>query len=144
MDLKDYKIKNTTKCECGYEFTIHNMKKLQRIPDNNFYGGVVKHIDEITCPNCEKDTLLFLKQTGQTYIVKDIAQKDTLVIEANEEITENDTNTLEETSTIATEASTIENSEKTTTNNEIICPVCERSFKNKSGLTIHMKTHQNK
>lgn len=116
MDLKDYKIKNTTKCECGYEFTIHDMKKLQRIPDNNFYGGIVKHIDEITCHNCGKDTLLFLKQTGQTYIVKDIAQKDTLVIEDNKEIT---------------------------SNNEIICPVCERSFKNKSGLAIHIKTHKN-
>ena len=79
MDLQGYKVKNTTKCECGHEFTIHDMKTLQRISDSKFYGGIIRHVDEIKCPECQKETLLLLKQAGQTYIVKDIAQKDTII-----------------------------------------------------------------
>lgn len=39
MDLKDYKIKNTTKCLCGYEFTIRDMKKLQRLSESIYSGS---------------------------------------------------------------------------------------------------------
>lgn len=113
MDLGNYKVKGTTKCECGHEFTIKDMKKLQRINDNKFYGGAVRHIDEIKCPECTRDTLLLIKQVGQTYIVKDIAQKDA-----------------------QTDKFVAENSD-----NEIICSVCQRAFKNKAGLSVHMKTH---
>ncbi len=127
MDLQGYKVKNTTKCSCGHEFTIHDMKTLRRISDSRFYGGVIKHVDEIICPECQKETLLLLKQAGQTYIVKDVAQKDT-IIEAKKE-------------QIRSEASTIENKEENISSNEIICPECKKVFKNKSGLTIHMKTH---
>lgn len=139
MDLKDYKIKNTTMCECGYEFSIHDMNKLQRISDTSFYGGIVKHVDEIICPDCKRETLLLIKQQGQTYIIKDIAQKD-LVVEKGQ----NSEITTEQNKEIVTENSTIGNKEETETSNKIICPVCKRSFKNKSGLSIHMKTHENK
>lgn len=115
MDLKGYKIKSTTDCSCGYDFTIKDMKKLQRIPETNFYGGNIKHIDEIKCPHCGRDTLLLIKQTGQTYIVKDIAQKE-----------EN-----------------IGDIEENNASNEIICPVCQKTFKNKSGLSRHMTIHNN-
>lgn len=103
MDLKGYNIKNSTVCECGYKFDIHDMNRLQRIDDDKFYGGAIRHVDEIRCPKCSKDTILFIKQEGQSYNVKDIAQK------------------IEE----------IEN----------VCPVCSKEFKNKSGLSMHMKTH---
>ena len=121
MDLKDYKIKNTTKCLCGYEFTIRDMKKLQRLSES-IYSGVVKHVDEIQCPQCQRDTLLLIKQQGQTYIVKDIAQKDN----------------------VPTEDTTIKNEDTNIENNEIICQVCKRGFKSKSGLAVHMKSHENK
>lgn len=143
MDLQGYKIQSTTKCECGYEFDIHDMKKLQRIPENNFYGGVVRHVDEIKCPQCQRDTLLLIKQQGQTYIVKDIAQKDTIGEENNDNVANNKM-VIEQNEDIITETSTIENKEETTSNNGIICPVCQKSFKNKSGLSLHMKTHENK
>lgn len=123
MNLKGYQIKNTTKCECGYEFTIKDMKKLQRLPEA-IYGGIVKHVDEIICPECQKNTLLLLKQVGQTYIVKDIGQKG---------------NAKEEQ--IALEHTTIEDNNEDEPSNEIICPECKKSFKNKSGLTNHMKVH---
>lgn len=126
MDLQGYKIKGTTKCECGHEFVIKDMKKLQRINDDKFYGGVVRHVDEIKCPNCGKDTLLLIKQVGQTYIVKDIGQKE-----------ENQNKDIMETPKI-------DEGEGNITSNEIICPVCQKAFKNKAGLSIHMKTHENK
>ena len=137
MDLQDYKIRNTTTCKCGYNFTIHDMKKLQRIADSKFYGGVVKHVDEIKCPKCNEDTLLLLKQVGQTYIVKDIAQKEHSNIATNQKETTTTTD-------IITESTTIEQEQSNDLSNEFICPVCQRSFKNKSGLSIHMKTHDSK
>ena len=119
MDLKDYEIKNTIKCKCGHEFTIKDMKKLQRIEnDAKFYGGIVKHFDEIKCPVCGRDTMLLIKQQGQTYVVKDIAQRK-----------EQDAINVDDSK---------DNNETT---NEIICSVCQRSFKNKSGLAKHMTTH---
>lgn len=121
MELKDYKIKNTTKCGCGYEFTIRDMKKLQRLSEP-IYGGAVRHVDEIECPQCQRTTLLLIKQQGQTYIVKDIAQKED----------------------VSTEGATIDNEEPNTNSNELICPECKRSFKSKSGLAVHMKSHENK
>lgn len=122
MDLKGYEVKNTTICDCGYEFNIYDMKRLQRIPDNKFYGGVVRHIDKIKCPKCSKETLLLIKQQGQTYIVKDIAQKDN--------------KTAQESTMIVTD-------KENNSSNEIICPVCQRAFKTKAGLTNHIKTHNN-
>lgn len=123
MDLKGYQIKNTTKCECGHIFTIYDMKKLQRLPET-IYGGIVKHVDEIKCPECQKNTLLLLKQVGQTYMVKDIGQKENV-----------------EEEQITLEPTTIKNESEDISNNEIICPECKKSFKNKSGLTNHMKVH---
>ena len=140
MDLHDYEIKNTTKCGCGYEFTIHDMKKLQRLPEA-IYGGAVKHVDEIQCPQCKKDTLLIIKQQGQTYIVKDIAQKEPIPEDIHVEDMQQVESTTED---IHVKDTTMENEGIIINNNEIICPVCKRTFKNKSGLTVHMKIHANK
>ena len=147
MDLKGYEIKNTTKCECGHEFVIKDMKKLQRIEnDDKFYGGIVKHFDEIKCPVCGKDTMLFIKQQGQTYVDKDIAQrKETITTESkplqNETLLNNADNQNE--NIIETEANIGENNNENNPSNEIICPVCKKSFKSNSGLSRHMLTHNN-
>ena len=42
MELQEYKVKNTTKCDCGHEFTIQDMQKLQRLSEP-IYGGIIKH-----------------------------------------------------------------------------------------------------
>lgn len=130
MDLQDYKIKNSTTCDCGYEFTIHDMTELKRINDSKFYGGNIKHLSETHCPLCLRKTLLLLKQVGQTYKVIDIAQKDRPTIEAK--TIEIDNNGVERTQ--------IDFNKVETVNNEIICPNCKKTFKTKSGLTIHAKT----
>lgn len=119
MNLQDYKIKNSTTCDCGYEFTIRNLTELKRINDEKFYGGNVKHVSETMCPLCLRKTLLLLKQVGQTYKVIDIAQKD------------RDNNV---------EYTRINSNEQNTSNNEFICPNCKKVFKTKSGLTVHAKT----
>ena len=126
MDLQGYEIKNRTTCECGYQFNIHNMTKLQRIADG-FYGGVIKHVSETQCPQCARKTLLLIKQQGQTYIVKDIAQKE-------------EKNTIREADSISNSSeNAIEQDEGN--KEEFICPTCNRAFKSKSGLAVHMKTH---
>lgn len=125
MDLQDYKIKNSTTCDCGYEFTIHNLTELKRINDSKFYGGNVKHVSETTCPQCLRKTLLLLKQVGQTYKVMDIAQKDRQTKSVNIDNTEH--------TQISSE--TIND-----TNNEFICPSCKRVFKSKQGLAAHSRT----
>lgn len=130
MDLQDYRIKNSTTCDCGYEFTIHDLTELKRINDNKFYGGNIKHVSEAHCPLCSRKTLLLLKQVGQTYKVIDIAQKDRPTIEAK--TIEIDNNGVERTQ--------IDSNKVETVNNEIICPNCKKTFKTKSGLTIHAKT----
>lgn len=137
MDLQDYKIKNTTKCDCGYEFTIHNLTELKRINDSKFYGGNIKHVSETHCPLCLRKTLLLLKQVGQTYKVVDIAQKNRPVIKAktitiDENAKEIKNNDVEQTQ--------INSNETNTPTNEFICQNCKRVFKSKQGLAIHAKT----
>lgn len=121
MNYHGYELKNGQTCNCGYIFKINDMTKLQRIPENDMYGGIVKHLSETKCPGCGRETLLLLKQQGQTYVIKGIAQK-----ELQKEVTEEPIINPEESETIS---------------NEFICPVCEKSFKSKSGLTSHMKVH---
>lgn len=123
MDLQDYKIKNSITCDCGYEFTIKDMTELKRINDSKFYGGNIKHVSETKCPICNTDTILFLKQSGQTYVIKDIAQKDSSSINSN---------TAEQTQ--------IDSNESNTNSNELICQSCKRVFKTKQGLAVHAKT----
>ena len=132
MELQEYKVKNTTKCDCGHEFTIQDMQKLQRLSEP-IYGGIIKHVDEIKCPTCGKETLLLIKQQGQTYIVKDIAQKSKDNIEKTS--MNNSDNNID---------TTIQNEHTSNANNEIICPICQKMLKSKSGLTAHMRTHGNK
>lgn len=130
MNLQDYKIKNSTTCDCGYEFTIRDLTELKRINDDKFYGGNIKHVSETHCPLCLRKTLLLLKQVGQTYKVIDIAQKDRPIIEAKT-ITINDD---------GVEQTQINSNEISTTTNELTCPNCKRVFKTKQGLAVHSKT----
>lgn len=154
MELQDYIIKNNTKCECGHQFDIHDMKKLQRLSEP-IYGGAVKHVDEIKCPECGKDTLLLIKQQGQTYIVKDIAQKtneciDAIAKKSNEDkkaIVDISKGNIEEVPTepiVNNVSTTIQNEPLCESSNEFICHVCNKTFKSKAGFTAHMKTHENK
>lgn len=131
--LENMKIKNTTVCDCGREFVITDIKKLERIDDKNFYSGVVKHYSKAICPECGKEVLLLLKQVGQTYKILNIAEIETIEEKAERMV-----------DTIITAIAETENKEVKTENNELICPVCKKECKNKSGLTAHMRTHETK
>lgn len=130
MDLQNYKIKNSTTCDCGYEFTIRDMTELKRIDGNKFYGGNVKHVSETTCPLCLRKTLLLLKQVGQTYKVIDIAQKNRPIIETKTIVIDNE----------GVEQTQINSNEFNVANSEFICPNCKKVFKTKQGLAVHSKT----
>lgn len=128
--LDNIKIKNTTKCDCGREFIINDIQKLERINDKTFYSGVVKHYSKATCPNCGKEIVLLLKQVGQTYKVINIAEK-----------IENISNNVGiETEHIEIET-TIKNDKEKIQSDELICPVCKKECKSKSGMLAHMRTH---
>lgn len=134
MDISNYNLKDTTKCECGHEFDIHEINGLLNIDNHGFFSNIVKTCSLVHCPKCNKETVLFLKQKGQTWEILAIGVKDikenNVALEATKE------------KNVAFEA-TIENKEKNNLNNELICPICKREFKNKIGLTSHMRTHNN-
>ena len=119
--FNNIKLRNSTTCDCGREFIISDIEKLERIHDKHFYSGIVKHYSKATCPICKKEVILLLKQEGQTYKVLNVAEK----------ITETEP-----------EDTIIENKEESTSSDEIICPECKKTFKSTSGLAVHLKTHQ--
>lgn len=111
MNTTDYDVKGSKLCECGHEFTMNDFTELKRINEQGFYANQVKHYSPTICPKCHKETILLLKQVGQTYNVIDIATKN------------------------STEINSI------IKNNELICPECKKVCKSKLGLTAHLKAH---
>lgn len=126
FNSKDYEIKNTTRCECGHEFTIKDFIELKRINEPRFYANQVKHYSPTKCPTCNKETILLLKQVGQTYAVVDTAVLKQQAKAKN---------------TVAESENKIETKKETT--QEFICPECKKVCKNQLGLNAHMRTHQN-
>ncbi len=122
--IEDYKIRNTTQCECGHEFSMKDFTELKRINKLGFYANQVKHYSPAKCPSCGKEIVLLLKQIGQTYSVIDTALLKENIMET---ITEPE-NKIEE---------------EKETNQEFICPECKKVCKNQLGLNAHMRTHQN-
>ncbi len=125
MDIKDYKIKRTTICECGHEFTIKDFVELNRINEHGFYSNQVQHYSPAICPECKKEVILLLKQKGQTYVVVDIATKKE---EKRKDIFTEPISTIGDIKEIS---------------NEFICPQCKKVCKNQLGLNAHMRTHNN-
>ena len=115
MNYHGYELENGQVCKCGYEFKINDITKLQRVGET-LYGGAVKHLSKTNCPCCSRETLLLLKQQGQTYVIKGIMQKELSKID-------NITNTSTKE---VTEEPRINFEESETTSNEFICPVCKR------------------
>lgn len=129
LEGKEYEVRNTVKCDCGYEFTLKDMQELEKINQPGFYGNVVNHYSHAKCKNCGKEVLLFLKQAGQTWKIIDTAEE-------HKKATTVSTQTIEKES-----SKTID--KENSSSNEFICEVCGKTCKNQLGLNSHMKTHQN-
>lgn len=140
--FENLKIRNTTKCDCGRQFVITDIEKLQKIEDRHFYSGVVRHYSKAHCPGCGKEVILLLKQAGQTYDVLNVAEEDKSSCENVIDDCKNSIKNVEGIENTQIET-TIKNELDEIKNDEIICPECKKTFKSKSGLTNHMKTHQN-
>lgn len=136
--FQNIKVKGTTVCDCGRQFVITDIQKLEDIDDKHFYGGLVKYYSKAKCPKCGKEVILLLRQAGQTYEVVNIAEE---IQEENKEVKEDN---------IETEKEAEENNKNTENEeslkaktNSFVCGICHREFKSKSGLTSHLKTHNN-
>lgn len=121
---QEFNVEDTTKCTCGHKFDIHNINGLVSIDNHGFYSNAVKYCSKIKCPKCNKETILLLKQKGQTWEILGIATKK----EQKQEIPKKQT-------------TTIENKTVSNVSNEFICPICQKVCKSKIGLNAHMKTH---
>lgn len=133
LNVKELRILNTTKCECGHEFTLKDIKSIDRINEQGFYSNIVKNYSESKCPQCGKTKILLVKQVGQTWKIVNIATTDELQTMKVQLMTSQVVTTQPET----------KNKTNNTLTNEFICPVCEKVCKSKIGLNSHIKTHQN-
>jgi len=120
----DYIIKGTTKCECGYQFEMKDFTELKRLNIPGFYANQVKHFSPAKCPNCNKETLLLLKQSGQTYTIIDLAERK--MTDMKEDIVEGHISQIEE---------------EKEGSKEFVCPTCQKVCKSQLGLNAHIKTH---
>ena len=144
VDVKELRIINQKDCRCGYhEFTLEDVKGIEQLQDaHGFYGNLVKHYSKVICPECGKETILLLKQIGQTWEIMNTA------ISANEIVidkpkTEMSKQIITKTIENAIEQAENKNEQKNNLSQEFICPVCKKVCKNKIGLNAHMRTHQN-
>ena len=139
IDVKELRILNQKGCRCGYyEFTLEDVKSVDMLQDaHGFYGNLVKHYSEVKCPECGKETILLLKQIGQTWEIMNTA------IGLNEIVIDNNKSDNENMEELQKEQTLIENKQENNSSEEFICSECGRAFKNKSGLNSHMRTHQN-
>ena len=133
LDIKEFKIQDSIKCECGHEFSLKDITDLRTINEHGFYANIVKHCSYTKCPNCYKETLLLLRQKGQTWEILNTAVPKVEVEMEQENIKNN----------INAEGTTSQNNEEKENTQEFICPECKKVCKNQLGLNAHMRTHQN-
>ena len=87
MDLRELIVKNSKKCDCGYEFSIKDIKELEKNNDYRYYGGRVEYYTKTKCPKCNKEVILYLEAYDNSYRVIDIAEnKNTEPENTNNEI----------------------------------------------------------
>ena len=123
LENEEYQTKSKTTCDCGYEFSAHDIEELRRINQSGFYGNAVKHYSHAKCKQCGKDVILLLKQVGQTYKVIDTACKN--VIEDTQSTEENVTEDIESPiKNVKTDENNVDNhtGETNNENKDIITP----------------------
>lgn len=118
MNINNLEIQGSTKCNCGHEFILKDITSIEKINEHGFYSGVVKEYSKTKCPHCGQETILLIRQKGQSWEILNTA--------INIDIAEKPKMKIEETKQVS---------------NEFVCSVCGKICKSKSGLTAHLKTH---
>ena len=131
MDIRNYDVKDTTICECGHKFDIHEINGLLTIDNHGFFSNVVRTCSHIYCPKCKKETILLLKQRGQTWEILGIATPKTAEV----------VKTVKTVKEQPKQQAKMENKAEKNISNELVCPICNKVCKSKIGLNAHMKTH---
>lgn len=129
LEGKEYDIRNKTICDCGNQFTLKDITKLERINQPGFYGNVLNHYSHARCKKCGKDVILFLKQAGQTWEIIDTGEEHNKITTKTSQTVENKPNNVID--------------EEKKTGNEIVCEICGRVCKSQIGYNAHKKAHQN-
>lgn len=147
-DVKELKILNRKDCQCGtHEFTLADVKSVEQLQDaHGFYGNLVKHFSKVICPECKNETILLLKQIGQTWQIMNTAVTDDKDVIEFPNYGDEEDNYIKQEATI--EENTLgqpetKNNETNNQSQEFICPECKKVCKSKIGLSAHMRTHQN-
>ena len=152
IDVKELKILNQKGCRCDfYEFSLADVKSIEFLQDaHGFYGNLVKHYSKVICPECGKETIVLLKQLGQTWEIMNTAiSANEIVIEKSENSESKSENVevskqiIEKVIENTAEQTESQNEQENNSSEEYICPKCKKVCKNKCGLSAHMKTHQN-
>lgn len=130
MDFKKYKIKNSTKCNCGREFTIMDAKEIVKNNDYHYYGGRVEQYSVVKCPKCGREHVLFIEAVNNGYRVFDIAEGAKTIKNAPKEKQDALVRTTQEDKSNEQVETQVEG-------NTTICKKCGRTFKSVSGLRSH-------
>lgn len=143
MDLNKFRIKNSTKCDCGHEFTIMDAKELEKNNDYHYYGGRVEKYSKVRCPKCGKIYLLFIEAINNGYRVFDIAEsKAVQVVKPLVKKVMQDAKTTTNASKNKQDAAvpvTTPKEDLIKVVDGFICNKCGRVFKSKSGLSSHQR-----
>ena len=135
MDINKYNVSDTNVCECGHKFDIHEIDKLDTIINKGFYSNIVRTCSLIKCAKCKRETVLLLRQRGQTWEILGIGTPKNAVIPKK---------VIEAAPRPKIEPkkqTTIENKAEKITSNELICPICKKVCKNQLGFKAHMRSH---
>lgn len=120
MELYKIKVKNKNQCECGHVFTIEERTSdMIKNEDYHFYGGRAEYFANAKCPECGEEYILIIESANNGYKVFDISDKEKQEAEVGP----------------------IANNEgsETEVSDEFKCEKCNRTFKNKSGLSSHKR-----
>ena len=124
MLLREMKLRNSNKCNCGHEFSHKDIKPpIIQNTDYNFYGGRVKYYIKTKCPKCKKEVYLLLENYNNRdgYKVIDVAEDEQ----------------------INTEVNSYKKIEESGNTEQFICDKCGKVCANKAGLTAHKRKCKN-
>lgn len=139
MNLNDYELRRTTKCDCGKELSINNiLPPVEVCNDIRYYGGRVNKTTKVKCSVCNKTYLGLIDDTFNLFdtmnTISEIQEETSSVEEIPEENLEiSDNEETENTYGNDTDVGTI-NEEDT-----YVCPKCGKVCKSASGLNSHCK-----